>query len=170
MENSKDNIPPTLEIPLEEVVMYDTPRRTERINVIVNELDNIENRLTLMEEEKLTLVNEVKRNEGSSKVVLPRQRDFIVTFSEEALDALSVSDALPDYLSAYPHLDDILEEQGENGPKKKGMRKSMRTRCAKTLCGALCFWRTMCLILAVTVVILIIFAQKPVRNIYYIYE
>lgn len=170
MENSKDTVSPTFEIPLEEVVMYDTPKRTERINVIVNELQKIENRLTSMEEEKLSIVNEVKRNEGSSKVVLARQRDFIVAFPEEALDALSTSDVLPDYLTAYPYLDDLLEEQGENGPKTKRMRKSIRTRCAKTLCGALCFWRTMCLILAVTVVILIMLAQKPVRNIYYIYE
>lgn len=170
MENSKDIISPTFEIPLEETVIYDTPKDKKQINIIVNELEKIEERLTSMEEEKPDIVDKVKRITDESPKVPAQQRNFVVTFPEEAIDALSMSDILPDYLTAYPHLDDLLEEEEENGRKKKRTRKPMRTCCTKTLTGALCFWRTMCLILAVTIVILIILTQKPVRNIYYTYE
>lgn len=168
MENSKDNISPTFEITSEETVMYDTPRRTQRINIITNELEKMEEKLALMEDEKQDIVDKVKRTEECTTV--PARRSFVITFPEDVIDALSTSDGLPDYLTAYPHLDDLLAEQEENGRKKKGTCKSMRTRCTKTLTGALCFWRTMCLMLAVTIVILIILARIPVRNIYYTYQ
>lgn len=168
MENFKDNISPTFEITSEETVMYDTPRRTKRINIIANELEKIEKKLVSMEEEKRDIVDEVKRTDECPKV--PAKRNFVITFPEDVLDALSTSDITPAYLTAYPHLDDFLEEQEENGCKKKKTRKPMGIRCTKTLTGALCFWRTMCLILAVTIIILIILTRKPVRNIYYTYE
>lgn len=168
MENSEHNISPTFEITSEETVMYDTPRRTQRINIIANELEKIEEKLALMEDEKQDIVDKVKRTEECTKV--PARRSFVITFPEDVMDALSTSEVLPDYLTAYPHLDELLAEQEENRRKKKGTCKSMRTRCTMTLTGALCFWRTMCLMLAVTIVILIILVRIPVRNIYYTYQ
>lgn len=170
MENSKNTIPPTSEIPLEEVAIHDTPKDKKRINIIVNEIEKIEERLTSMEEETADIVDEVKRTDEISAKVPAKKRNFVVIFPEEAVDALSTSDILPDYMTAYPHLDELLTEQGENGRKKEKTGKPFCTRCTKTLTGALCFWRTMCLILAVTIVILIILTRQPVRNVYYTYQ
>lgn len=168
MENFKDNISPTFEITSEETVMYDTPRRTKQINIIANELKKIEKKKVSIEEELRDIVDEVKRTDECPKV--PAKRNFVITFPEDVLDALSTSDITPKYLTAYPHLDDFLEEQEENGYKKKKTCKPMGICCTKTLLGSLRFWRIMFLILLVTIMILIILTRKSVRNIYFTYE
>lgn len=112
IENSTNTVTSTFEIPLEEIDYYDTLK--DNFNFVVNELEKIEERMTSMEKEKPDIVDKVKRTDESPNVPA-KQRNFVVTFPEE-VDALSTKIKFPDYQTAYPHLDDLFEEQEEKKP------------------------------------------------------
>lgn len=103
--------------------------------------------------------------------------DRLLLKGHELQNIVNRPDELPEYIESLGPTDDIFrtfEDKDRNTSKTSPTRwvsfsKKAREGCSCTL-GSLWMWRILCLILAVTLAVLLIYTKRPVYNVYHIYN
>lgn len=123
--------------------------------------------------------NIVKMEEGAGykntdrhEKMLKEKTEVLLVSPLELLKFLKKPNEPPETYQWYAHLQDLM--RGNHVLHSQSNDKSRRSRFKNLLedenAQSTCFWMTLCIILAITVIILIVLSNMPSTNVYYEYN